>query len=36
MYATWTDGIIKYDLQCTNLPWDEMVKIIEGISYAAE
>ena len=29
----WTDGKITYYIRCTNLPWEEMVKIIEGISY---
>lgn len=29
----WTDGKISYYICCTNLPWEEMVKIIEGISY---
>ena len=36
IYAMWTDGDIIYRLMCTNTTWDEMVKIIEGISYAAE
>ena len=32
-YFTWTDGSILYQLDCNNLEWEEMVKIIEGISY---
>lgn len=32
----WSDEKMVYYLSCVNLEWDEMVKIIEGISYAAE
>ena len=31
--ALWTNNEITYYIRCTNLPWEEMVKIIEGISY---
>lgn len=34
IHALWTDDNFIYTLSCTNLPWEEMVKIIEGISYA--
>ena len=34
IFVLWIEGAITYKLQCTNLPWEEMVKIIEGISYA--
>lgn len=34
--AMWSDGKMLYYLSCTNLSWDEMVKIIEGISYIEE
>lgn len=33
IHALWTDDNFIYTLSCTNLPWEEMVKIIEGISY---
>ena len=31
--ATWTDGKVVYILATTGVEWEEMVKIIEGISY---
>ena len=31
--VTWTDGKVVYTLATTGLEWEEMVKIIEGISY---
>ena len=34
--ATWTDGKIIYSLGCTGIEWEEIVKIIEGISYIEE
>ena len=34
--ALWSDGKMVYYLSCVNLSWDEMVKIIEGISYIEE
>ena len=34
--TTWTDGKIVYSLACTGLEWEEIVKIIEGISYIEE
>ena len=36
IYTLWTDDKNVYKLNCLNVLWDEMVKIIEGISYAAE
>ena len=33
IFVIWIDGAITYKLQCYHLPWEEMVKIIEGISY---
>ena len=30
--ATWTDGKLVYSLACTGVEWEEMVKIIEGIT----
>jgi hypothetical protein len=34
--TTWTDGKIVYSLACTGVEWEEIVKIIEGISYIEE
>ena len=34
--ALWSDEKMVYYLSCVNLSWDEMVKIIEGISYIEE
>ena len=34
--AVWTDESITYALSCAGVEWEEMVKIIEGISYKEE
>ena len=34
--VAWTDGKMIYSLACTGLEWEEIVKIIEGISYKEE
>ena len=31
--AAWSDGIMIYELLCSNLQWEEMENIIKGISY---
>ena len=31
--AFWDGDKLSYYIKCTNLPWEEMVKIIEGITY---
>ena len=33
IYVLWIDGAITYKVNCYNLLWEEVVKIIEGISY---
>ena len=32
-YFVWTDSNVEYSLDSNNVEWDELVKIIEGISY---